>query len=145
VGNGVKGQAALLRYDAGDAPQLFADFIHIIPHDDGTVAIGSTSERFYDDPTGTDDALDDIIARVVAAVPVLQGAEVIERWASVRPRAKSRAPILGAHPLYPGQFIANGGFKIGFGVAPKIAEIMADLLLDGVDNVHADFRVEASL
>jgi glycine oxidase len=145
VGNGVKGQAALLRYDAGNAPQLFADFIHIIPHDDGTVAIGSTSERFYDDPTSTDDALDDIIARVVAAVPVLQGTEVIERWASVRPRAKSRAPILGAHPLYPGQFIANGGFKIGFGVAPKIAEIMADLLLDGVDNVHADFRVEASL
>ncbi|MBL4766108.1 MAG: FAD-dependent oxidoreductase [Rhodobacteraceae bacterium] len=145
VGNGVKGQAALLRYDAGDAPQLFADFIHIIPHDDGTVAIGSSSERFYDDPTGTDDALDDIIARVVAAVPVLQGAEVMERWASVRPRAKSRAPMLGAHPLYPDQFIANGGFKIGFGVAPKIAEIMADLMLDGIDNVHVDFRVEASL
>lgn len=145
VGNGVKGQAALLRYDAGDAPQLFADFIHVIPHDDGTVAIGSTSERFYDNNTSTDSALDDIIARVVAAIPVLQGAEVIERWASVRPRAKSRAPILGAHPLYHGQFIANGGFKIGFGVAPKIAEVMADLLLDGVDNIHADFRVEASL
>jgi len=145
VGNGVKGQAALLRHDAGDAPQLFADFIHIIPHADGTVAIGSTSERFFDDPTGTDAALDDIIARVVAAVPVLQGAEVIERWASVRPRAKSRAPMLGAHPLHPGQFIANGGFKIGFGMAPKIAQVMADLMLDGADTIHADFRVEASL
>lgn len=145
VGNGVKGQAALLRYDAGTAPQLFADFIHVIPHDDGTVAIGSTSERFFDDPTGTDDALDAIIARVIAAIPVLQGTEVIERWASVRPRSKSRAPMMGEHPLYPGQFIANGGFKIGFGMAPKIAGVMADLMLDGVDNIHADFRVDASL
>jgi glycine oxidase len=145
VGNGVKGQAALLRYDAGVAPQLFADFIHVIPHDDGTVAIGSTSERFYDDTTSTDTQLDDIIARVTAAVPVLQGAEIIERWASVRPRSKSRAPILGKHPLYRGQFIANGGFKIGFGMAPKIADVMADLMLDGADNIHADFRVEASL
>ena len=145
VGNGVKGQAALLRYDAGVAPQLFADFIHVIPHDDGTVAIGSTSERFYDDPNSTDAALDDIIARVIAAVPALQEAEILERWAGVRPRSKSRAPMMGEHPLYPGQFIANGGFKIGFGMAPKIAEVMADLMLDGTDNIHADFRVEASL
>lgn len=145
VGNGVKGQAALLRYDAGNAPQLFADFIHVIPHDDGTVAIGSTSERFFDDPTGTDEALDAIIARVITAIPVLQNAEVIERWASVRPRSKSRAPMMGKHPLYPGEFIANGGFKIGFGMAPKIAEVMADLMLDGIDNIHADFRVDASL
>lgn len=145
VGNGVKGQAALLRHNAGNAPQLFADFIHVIPHADGTVAVGSTSERFFDDPTGTDDALDAIIARVTTAIPVLQGAEIIERWASVRPRAKSRAPMLGAHPLYPGQFIANGGFKIGFGMAPKIAEVMADLMLDGNDTIHPDFRIEASL
>jgi glycine oxidase len=43
------------------------------------------------------------------------------------------------------QFIANGGFKIGFGVAPKVAEVMADLVLDGVDRVPVAFRVEASL
>ena len=145
VGNGVKGQAALLRFDAGDVPQLFVDAIHIVPHADGTLAVGSTSEREYDDPTSTDAALDDVIDRAMRAVPVLHGAEVIERWAGVRPRSKSRAPMLGKHPLHKGQFIANGGFKIGFGMAPKVAEVMADLVLDGRDLIPDDFRPEASL
>ncbi len=145
VGNGVKGQAALLRFDAGAVPQLFADAIHIVPHADGTLAIGSTSERDYDDPASTDSALDDVIERAMQAVPLLHGAEVIERWAGVRPRSKSRAPMLGEHPLHKGQFIANGGFKIGFGMAPKIAEVMADLMLDGRDTIPDDFRPEASL
>jgi glycine oxidase len=52
--------------------------------------------------------------------------------------------MLGAHPLQPGQFIANGGFKIGFGMAPKVGQVMADLMLDGVDNIPAGFRPEAS-
>jgi glycine oxidase len=53
--------------------------------------------------------------------------------------------VLGAHPVHDGQFIANGGFKIGFGMAPKVAEVMADLVLDGVDRIPAGFRPEASL
>lgn len=139
-GNGVKGQAALLRHDATGQPQLFADALHIIPHGDGTVAIGSTSEREFDDPTGTDAALDDVIARAVKAYPVLNGAQVIERWAGVRPRSKSRAPVLGAHPTRPDAFIANGGFKIGFGMAPKVGAVMADLVLDGRDTIPEGFR-----
>jgi glycine/D-amino acid oxidase-like deaminating enzyme len=145
IGNGVKGQAALLRFDAGAVPQLFADAVHIVPHADGTLAVGSTSERDYDDPTSTDSALDDVIDRAMRAVPVLHGAEVIERWAGVRPRSKSRAPMLGAHPLHQGQFIANGGFKIGFGMAPKVADVMADLILEDRDSIPDDFRPEASL
>jgi glycine/D-amino acid oxidase-like deaminating enzyme len=139
-GNGVKGQAALLRHDAAGQPQLFADALHIIPHRDGTVAIGSTSERMFDDPYTTDAALDDVIARAVAAFPVLAGADVIARWAGVRPRSKSRAPVLGLHPTRSGEYIANGGFKIGFGMAPKIGMVMADLLLDQIDNIPDGFR-----
>ena len=146
VGGAVKGQAALLRFDAGSGtPQIFADSVHIVPHADGTLAIGSTSEREFDDPKATDTQLDVVIERAVAAMPVLHGAAVIERWAGLRPRAKSRAPMLGAHPLHAGQFIANGGFKIGFGMAPKVSEAMADLLLEGRDEIPQDFRPDASL
>ena len=145
VGTGVKGQALLLEFDAGDAPQLFADGLHIVPHGDGTVAVGSTSERDWTQPASTDAQLDAVHARAIAAFPVLQGAPVIERWAGVRPRAKSRAPMLGSHPYLDGAFVANGGFKIGFGVAQKVGEVMADLVLDGVDNIPPSFRVEASL
>ncbi len=145
VGAGIKGQSALLDFDARDAPQIFADAVHIIPHADGTLGIGSTTEREFDDPTGTDAALDDVIARAVAAMPVLRGVRVIDRWAGLRPRTKSRAPVLGVHPLYPGQFIANGGFKIGFGMAPKVAHVMADLMLEGHDTIPDDFRIETCL
>ncbi len=147
VGNGVKGQAALLSLKdpvPKDAHQLFTDALHIIPHADGTVAVGSTSERDYDDPTATDHQLDQILARAEKQVPALRGAEVIERWAGVRPRSRSRAPMLGAWPGKPSAYIANGGFKIGFGMAPKVAQVMADLVLEGRDTIPEDFRVEAS-
>jgi glycine oxidase len=144
-GNGVKGQAALLALDMRAAPQLFVDTVHVVPHADGTVAIGSTSERDYDDPASTDRQLDQVIARARAAVPALRDAAILERWAGVRPRSRSRAPVLGVHPVFKDQFIANGGFKIGFGMAPKVAQVMADLVLDGVDRIPPDFRPEASL
>ena len=129
-----------MRFDAAGRPQLFADALHIIPHGDGTVAIGSTSERDFDDPFSTDSALDDVLERATLAFPILHGAEVLERWAGVRPRSKSRAPVLGAHPLRDGDFIANGGFKIGFGMAPKVGEVMAALVLDGDDQIPDGFR-----
>ena len=144
-GGAVKGQAALFRFDARDAPQLFVDTLHLVPHADGTLALGSTSERDFSDPTSTDAQLDALIDRARAALPVLAGAEVIERWAGLRPRSRSRAPMLGAHPLFPGQFITNGGFKIGFGMAPKVAEVMADLMLEGRDAIPEGFRPEASM
>ena len=145
VGNGVKGQAALLQYDASKQPQIFANGVHIIPHLDGTVAVGSTSEREFAAPTDTDGQLDDVIAAARSAVPALANAFVIERWAGVRPRARSRAPMLGRWPDRPGHFIANGGFKIGFGMAPKVADVMADLMLENLDKIPEGFRVEDNL
>lgn len=145
VGNGVKGQGALLAHAAPDQPQIFAEGVHIVPHADGTIAVGSTSERVYDDATRTDAQLDAVIDRAVAALPVLRDAPVIERWAALRPRTRSRAPMLGLHPLDPAQFIANGGFKIGFGMAPKVGQVMADLVMNGHDTIPAAFRPEASL
>ncbi len=141
VGNGVKGQAALLQFDARDLPQLYADGLHIIPHANGTTAIGSTNEREFADAAATDAQLDDVLERACRAVPVLQGAAVLERWAGVRPRARSRAPMLGQVPGTPNEFIANGGFKIGFGMAPKVAEVMADLILNRQDAIPDGFHV----
>lgn len=145
IGNGVKGQAVLLKLDRSTAPQLFADALHVIPHGNGTVAIGSTSERTFDDPETTDSQLDDIYARAISAVPELASAKCIQRWAGVRPRAKSRAPMLGHHPIDKSAFIANGGFKIGFGMAPKVGAVMADLILEGRDTIPDAFKPEASL
>ncbi len=144
VGAPIKGQAALFDFAMPEHPQLFAGGLHIVPHADGTTAVGSTTERAFDG-LETDAQLDDIIATACVAFPALAEAPVIARWAGLRPRSRSRAPMLGAHPLHPGQFIANGGFKIGFGMAPKVGEVMADLMLNGQDDIPPGFRPEASL
>ena len=139
----VKGQAAVLDL-AVEGPQLFVDGLHVVPHRDGTVAVGSTTENGVTDLT-TDGALDDLVERARALVPALGDAPVIRRWAGLRPRARTRAPVLGAWPSRPGRFVANGGFKIGFGMAPLVGEVMADLVLDGLDRVPDGFRVEDCL
>ncbi len=142
-GRGIKGQAALVALDRRCEPQIYADGLHIVPHADGTTAIGSTTERDYDAAETTDAQLDDVIVRACAVVPALAGAPVLQRWAGLRPRARSRAPLLGAWPGRPGHFVANGGFKIGFGMAPGVAHVMADFLLDGRDSIPEDFRLTA--
>ncbi|MEM9900424.1 MAG: FAD-binding oxidoreductase [Pseudomonadota bacterium] len=145
VGRAIKGQAALLQLDRRNAPQLYADGLHVVPHADGTVAVGSTTEREFDDPESTDAQLDDVLARAIAAVPELAPAPVLRRWAGLRPRARSRAPILGPRPGHAGHFIANGGFKIGFGMAPGVARVIADLVLEDRDTIPDAFRLDACL
>jgi glycine oxidase len=145
AGGGIKGQALLLDHDARGAPVVFAPGLFLVAHDDGTLAVGSTSERSFDAPDTTDQKLDALLARACAVCPEIAGATVLQRWAGVRPRARSGAPMLGALPGRPGEFIANGGFGIGFGIAPKVAETMADLVLDGHDAIPAEFRPETCL
>jgi glycine/D-amino acid oxidase-like deaminating enzyme len=53
--------------------------------------------------------------------------------------------MIGAYPSRPNEFVANGGFKIGFGMAPKLATTLADLVLNGHDAIPGHFRVEANL
>ena len=79
-------------------------------------------------------------------MPALADAPLRERWAGWRPRTRSRRPILGPWPGRPGHFIANGGFKIGIGLAPAVAEAMAALLLDGDSRLlPAGCRLEDNL
>lgn len=138
LGGAQKGQAALLHADWRDAPQVSAPGLHVVPHADGTVAIGSTSERDFTDPEATDAQLDAVIARARALCPDLAEAPVVARWAGLRPRAASRQPLAG--PLPGGGHILNGGFKTGFAMAPLMAGMLADLLLDGTDRIPAAWR-----
>ena len=50
-------------------------------------------------------------------------------------------PLLGHWPGRPGHFVANGGFKIGFGMAPAIAALMAELVLLDRDRIPDAFRL----
>ena len=139
IGRGEKGQAALLDFAAGGQQHIYADNIHIIPHENGTVAIGSTSERYHNRQSNTDPQIDQLVERARELVPCIQDAPIISRWAGIRPRSSTRTPILGSYPERVGHYIANGGFKIGFGIAPIVGESMADLMLNDDNRIPGPF------
>ena len=62
----VKGQAAMFRASVDGLPVIYQDGLYLIPHAEGRVAVGSTSEKRFDDPSSTDDLLDGVIERVRA-------------------------------------------------------------------------------
>lgn len=143
MGRAIKGQSLLLRLPGADlrtAPQLFLDSLHLVAHADGLLALGSTSERDFTDPQATDAGLEALLDRARALLPVLAGAEVVARWAGLRPRAQSRAPLVGPWPGRAGHWIGNGGFKIGLAMAPWVAEALADWILTDTCRVPPDWQ-----
>ena len=144
LGGGVKGQAALLDAEVSpDLPVVYDDGVYVIAHENGRVAIGSTSEREFDDPRSTDDKLDDIVARARKLCPLIKHAPVIRRWAGVRPRAVGRDPMLGPVPGAPGMLAMAGGFKISFGIAHRMADcLVAQVTGSDAIEMPSSFSVE---
>ncbi len=154
AGGGEHGQAALLDAQAPEgAPILYDGGVYVIAHARG-VAVGSTSERGRTDRR-TDDALDGVIARARALCPALRGAPVLERWAGVRPRARTRLPAIGPVPRSdagstprsngdrPRLLLATGGFKIGFAIAHRAGEAVAAMIAGDDPRLPAAFLPEA--
>ena len=125
MGSGVKGQAARLRPRQPmppDHPIIYRGGVYVIGHDDGTVAVGSTSENEFDDASTTDARLDQVLQDATAICPALDGAEVLERWAGVRPKSVGRDPMIGPVPEADRVVVATGGFKITLGIAHRMAD-----------------------
>lgn len=122
----VKGQSALLDVDLGQAPILYDDGLYVVPHG-AVTAVGSTSENDRSD-LGCDAQLEALIARAQGTVPALKGARVLRRWAGLRPRAAFPDPVLGQVPGAPRLWLMSGGFKIGFGLAPRLGTVLLDMI-----------------
>ena len=129
AGMGVKGQSAVLGgVNAANVPMIFGDHTYIIPHANGDIAVGSTSENTYDDPFSVDEKLDIVIERATTICPALRHAKIKHTWANIRPRARKPDPMLGPIKGPVGLYMATGGFKIGFGIAHKCGETLATMI-----------------
>lgn len=144
VGTAVKGQAALLKAPVDPAlPVIFADGLYIVPHENGLVAVGSTSENSFDDPRGTDGLLDALLDKARRMAPVLMDAPVVERWAGLRPKAIGREPMIGRHPDHAAVSLMTGGFKVSFGMAHELARAVLNEIKGGTLDVPPSFTVSA--
>lgn len=125
IGRGVKGQGALFRPSREIDPAMpiiYDKGVYIVVHDNGLVAIGSTSEDSFDATDTTDEKLDALIASARELCPAIANASLVERWAGVRPRAVGREPLVGPLPGLRNTIAATGGFKISFAIAHLMAE-----------------------
>ena len=143
MGTGVKGQAALFKM-ALNTPQIYADGVYIIPHFGGYGAVGSTSENQWAHER-CDAGLDEILNRANTIMPSLKNAPIIEKWTHIRPKATLRDPILGALPNYKHLYCALGSFKIGFGLAPKIAQTIVECAMGNAPFIPHRFLVKTHL
>jgi glycine oxidase len=129
-GTAVKGQAALVRAEIDPAsPIIFTDGLYVVAHENGHVAVGSTSENRFDAPFSTDEQLEALIGRAAVLAPALAGAPVIERWAGLRPKADGREPMVGRHPDHDRLSVLTGGFKVSFGMAHVLARFVIEELV----------------
>ncbi|GLQ17364.1 oxidoreductase [Maritalea porphyrae] len=144
AGRPVKGQAALLDTKLDPKlPVLFQQGVYLIVHEDGRTAIGSTSEREFEDARATDQLLEDVIAKARMICPVIKDAPVAERWANLRMQPIGRDPLLGRLPDHDGVHIATGGFKIGFGIAHRMAQaVLAPITGSTPIEIPESFRIE---
>ncbi|NTE87051.1 NAD(P)/FAD-dependent oxidoreductase [Agrobacterium rubi] len=143
LGQPVKGQAALLQADVDPSmPVVFLNGLYVVPHEDGTVAIGSTSEEEFEDAFATDEKLNVLIAQARQIVPSLADAPVIERWAGLRPKAIGRDPMVGRHPDHSRVIALTGGFKVSFGVAHRLADAALNAVLGKSMDVPTSFTLE---
>jgi glycine oxidase len=125
TGWGVKGEAVLLNPLhplPPDLPILYRGGTYVIVHDTGLVAAGSTSERNFTDDRPDPAAIARLATDAAALCPPLQGGELVESWAGIRPRAAGRQPLVGPLPHAPRVIAATGGFKITLGIAHRMAD-----------------------
>ncbi|MCW0001676.1 FAD-binding oxidoreductase [Pararhizobium sp. YC-54] len=143
----VKGQAALLQADIDpDLPVVFTDGLYVVAHENGLVAVGSTSENTFENAASTDGQLDDLLRQAAELVPLIRRAPVIERWAGLRPKAIGRDPMAGRHPDHPRIHALAGGFKISFGIAHRLASAVVGEIVGGTDQgLPSSFRCQTHI
>ncbi len=142
----VKGQSALLDVALSDCmPIVFEGGVYVVPHGRHGVAIGSTVEHEWDDPTSTDDQLHTVIERAALLVPALEGAAIKDAWAGIRPRARLPDPVVGQVPGSERHWLLAGGFKIGMGIGPHMGETLAKLICGEQVEVPPSFTLAHQL
>ncbi|MBO6508011.1 MAG: FAD-binding oxidoreductase [Roseibium sp.] len=130
IGRGEKGQALLLDGTGlEDRPAIYCDGLYVVPHEDGTVAIGSTSDREFDDNLPNPERTRELLNRATAFCPGLKDREVLTEWAGIRPRCNKRDPLIGKLPGHSHVYAATGGFKISFGIAHLVADCLISEIL----------------
>jgi len=127
----VKGEAVAIERIAGAPSRVVRTArAYLCPKADGRIVIGA-SEVKGDWSLNTDPRrVGALLAAALAAIPALEDASEISRWAGLRPATADGAPVIGAAEDLEGLAYALGHYRNGVLLAPATADAVAALLCE---------------
>jgi glycine/D-amino acid oxidase-like deaminating enzyme len=134
----------ILSFETGpDRPKPFCLFergLYCRSRPDG-VYVGRFATDYADgerlDPDASlsvDDDFHESVERFACAVPAIEGASVTEEWVGIRTVTPDGRPLVGETRVK-NYFVATGMSGLGVTLAPAVARLLADLLVDAHDDL----------
>jgi glycine oxidase len=100
---------------------------------------GSTMEHAGFDASSTDDATNEIVARLATLAPAIVVSPPVHRWAGLRPGTPDGLPIIGPEPRLDGLWYATGHGRNGI----LLAGITGELIAQGIAGESTPAELDA--
>jgi glycine oxidase len=138
----VRGQLVRLKSPRlRSTPILWGRNCYIVPWQEGTVLVGATAEEADFDVRATSAGVRGLLEAAEDLIPTLASATFVDVRVGLRPASKDELPILG-----PGEdpriVYAVGHFRNGVLLAPLTAQLVANFVLEGVEDPTFTARAE---
>lgn len=126
----VKGQMLRVASSGSrDRPVTVGESVYVVPRADDQVLVGSTVEHVGFDTRPTEDAGRHLRREADRLCPWLQGEDVLQHWAGLRPGSPGGVPHIGPGGM-PGLWLNTGHYRNGLALAPASAEQLAEQLIN---------------
>ncbi|MGH9699805.1 MAG: glycine oxidase ThiO [Candidatus Acidiferrales bacterium] len=109
---------------------------YLVPRRDGRIIAGSTLEDTGFAKEVTPEGMRKIRDASIEMIPALEKAEIVERWAGLRPGSPDELPILGPTDIE-GLLIATGHYRNGILLAPVTAKLVREWVVLGKTSFDA--------
>jgi glycine oxidase len=126
----VKGEMIALtpKGDAIPLHMIWGNEIYLVPRHD-RLLVGATVTREGFDTGTTAAAASWLYSHACDLAPSLADWDLVDHWAGLRPGSPDDLPLIGPS-IFDGLFVASGQFRNGILLAPAIAEMIGDILLN---------------
>jgi len=131
----VRGQLLQLSSDSPPLKRVtWGSGCYLVPVGERTILVGATVEDVGFDERTTVAGVRDLLDAATDLIPGLWQQAFVEARVGLRPATPDELPIIGRSRAVPGLVYATGHFRNGVLLAPLTARLVADLLLEGVED-----------
>ena len=113
---------------------LWSHHCYMVPQRNGDVLVGATMEEAGFDERPTAAGVGELVNAALGLLPGIADAEFVEARVGLRPATDDSLPLVGYARGSTSLIYAVGHFRNGIILAPLTARILADLILDGIED-----------